>query len=92
MLSSVLGFSEDMNHSYISVTEATFFPQAGVTVNLKQFDVLLDNKISIIRLYLFFSFCFFFAAEQSWPKRVVVLLDPSIILRKKSEARRSKYL
>ena len=52
MLSSVLGFSEDMNHSYISVTEATFFPRAGVTVNLKQFDVLLDNKLSIIRLYL----------------------------------------
>ena len=59
MLSSVLGFSEDMNHSYISVTEATFFPRVGVTMNLKQFDVLLDNKFSIIRLYLYFFFFFF---------------------------------
>ena len=28
-------------------------------MNLKRFDVLLDNKLSIIRLYLFLSFCFF---------------------------------
>ena len=67
-------------------------------MNLKPFDVLLDNKLSIIRLYLFcYVFTFFFVVvvvveEQRWPKRVAVLLDPSILLGKKSAASRSKYL
>ena len=70
-----------------------------ITMNLKPFDVLLDNKLSIIRLYLFcyvFTIFFFFVVvvveEQRWPKRVAVLLDPSILLGKKSAASRSKYL
>ena len=58
-------------------------------MNLKQFDVLLDNKLSIIRLYLVFCL---FVEEQRRPKRVVVLLDPSTLLGKKSAGRRNKYL
>ena len=50
--------------------------------------VLFDNKLSIIRLYLFdflsiyFCFCLFFVEEQRWPKRVLVFLDLSILLGK----------
>ena len=62
-------------------------------MNLKRFDVLLDNKLSIIRLYLFCClFAIFFVEEQRLPKRVVVILDLSILLGKKNAASRSKYL
>ena len=62
-------------------------------MNLKRFDVLLDNKLSIIRLYLFFClFAIFFVEEQRLPKRVVVILDFSILLGKKNAASLSKYL
>ena len=71
-------------------------------MNLKQFDIMLDSKLFIIGLYLifvfllcfFFSFLFFFAVaeKQRLPMRVVVLLNPSILLGKKSAASRNKYL
>ena len=61
-------------------------------MNLKRFDVLLENKISNVRLYLFLSYCYFFVEEQRRPKRVVVLLDPSTLLGKKSAASQSDYL
>ena len=47
------------------------------------------------KLYLFWFFVFFlfaFVEEQRWSIRVVVFLDPSILLGKKGEERRSKYL
>ena len=55
-------------------------------MNLKQFNVSLDNKLS------FFVFLLFFVGEQRRPKQVVVLLDTSILSGKKSAASRSKYL
>ena len=33
-------------------------------MNLKRFDVLPDNNLSIIRLYLFFLFAFFFEKQR----------------------------
>ena len=46
MLSTVLGFPEVMNRSSISVTEATDFSLGLESKkNLKEFDVLLDNKL-----------------------------------------------
>ena len=35
-----------------------FFPQVRVIMNLKQFDVLFNNSISITKLYLFYLFRF----------------------------------
>ena len=41
------------------------FPQVGVTMNLSRFDVLLGNKLSIIRLYLFCClFAIFFLSRS----------------------------
>ena len=43
-----------------------FFPRVNVILNVKPFDVLFDNKLSIIGLYLFYFFaCFFFLLLES---------------------------
>ena len=52
---------------------------------------LTTNFLSLDCIF-FCLFATFFVEEQRWPKRVVVLLDPSILLGKKSAASRSKYL
>ena len=52
-------------------------------MNLKWFDVLLGNKLSVIKWYLFFAL--FFVEEERWPMRVVVLLDPSIFISNEME-------
>ena len=68
MFSTVLGFPEVMNHSSISDFcdgGHRFFSRVGVTMNLKRFDVFLDNKLSIKRLYLFCClFAIFFVENQ----------------------------
>ena len=71
-----------------------FFPRVGVIMNLKRFDLLFDNKLSVVRLYLFVLFCFFllFVEEQRWSIRVLVLLDPSRLFGKKSAERWGKHL
>ena len=46
--------------------------------------------VSFLVFCIFFLFAF--VEEQRWSIRVVVFLDPSILLGKKSEERRSKYL
>ena len=48
---------QGMSYCSISATEATdFSPRVGVIMNLKRFNVLVDNKLSIITLYLFFPY------------------------------------
>ena len=51
---------EGISHCSISETETKgFSPWFGVIMNLERFDVLFDNKLSILRLYLWF-YCFLF--------------------------------
>ena len=57
------------------------------------FIYLLVYLFIYLFIYVFiFCFCLFFVEEQRWPKRVLVLLDPSILFGKlqKSEASVSK--
>ena len=74
------------------------FLRVGVIINLKRFDVLFDKKLFIIIFFLLFFvlfFCLFllvFVKGQRWPIRVVVILDSSILLGKKSAERRTKYV
>ena len=64
-------------------------------MNLKQFDVLIDNKLSMIRLYLllfFFFLAYFLLKRKDDQYKIVAFLDSSILIEKKSTESRSKYL
>ena len=53
MLSTVLGFREGRVIVPFLQRRPQVFPLVGVIINLKRFDVLLDNKLSVIKGYLF---------------------------------------
>ena len=55
MLSTVLGFDEGSVVSFLR-RRSQVFSRVGVIMNLKRSDVLLDNKLSVIRWYLFLFF------------------------------------
>ena len=57
-------------------------------MNLKRFDVLLDNKLSVIRFYLslFFLLVFYWRVI-----RVVVLLHPPIFISNEMEGRNVRF-
>ena len=90
MLSTVLGFREGRVIIPSLRRRPQVFPRVGVIMNLKRFDVLLDNKLSVMRWYIFVFCCFF--EEERWPIRVLVLLDPSILIEKKNGRRKCKLL
>ena len=71
-------------HRSISATAAIgFFPRVGVIMNLKRFDVLFDDRLSIIKLYFFFTLFFaYFLLKRK---------DPPNLLEKKSTKSRSRY-
>ena len=77
MLSTVLSFREGRVIVPFLWRRPQVFPRVGVLMNLKRFDVLLDNKLTVIRWYLF-CFLLLFIEDERWPIGVVVLLDPSI--------------
>ena len=85
----ILWFSWRYESFHFCVGGHSFFPRVDVTMNLKRFDVLFDNKLSIIRLYLFLFFDLFFFLLKS---KGDVLLDPSILLGNKSRESRNKHL
>ena len=58
MLSTVLGFGEGRVVSFLLRRPQVFSP-VGVIMNLKRSDVLLDNKLSVIRWYHFWFFVAF---------------------------------
>ena len=69
-----------------------FFPQVDVILNLKSFDVLFDNKLCIIRLYLFLLFClflFFFFFFSCW--RAKMTNESSSSLRSFRIIKKEKY-
>ena len=53
MLSTVLGFREGRVIISFLQSRPQVFPRAGIIMNLKRFNVLLDNKLSVIKWYLF---------------------------------------
>ena len=53
MLSTVLGFCEGRVIVPSQRRRLQVFPRVGVIMNLKRFDVLLENKLSVIRWYFF---------------------------------------
>ena len=66
MLSTALGFPLSMINGSISAMEAAGFSLSfGVIMNLKRFDVLFDNKLSIIRLYSFLLFACFLLKSKA---------------------------
>ena len=61
MLSTVLDFPKGR----VIVPFLRPRPQVEVIMNFKRFDVLLDNKICVIRLYLFVFFaCFLLKSKE----------------------------
>ena len=55
MLSMVLGFGEGSVVSFLR-RRSQVFSRVGVIMNSKRSDVLLDNKLSVMSLYLFLFF------------------------------------
>ena len=98
MLSTVLGFFLKVESSFHFCNGGhRIFRGVGVIMNLKRLDVLFDNKLSIIRLYLFcfvslFLLSFCLRAKMTNTSSNIVPLDPSILLGKKSAESRSKCL
>ena len=65
MLSTVLDFPEGRVIVPFLRRRPQIFPRVGVIMNLKRFDVLLDNKLSVIRLNLFCLFaCFYLKSKD----------------------------
>ena len=62
-----LVFLEAESWLHFGIAGHRFFRRVDAIMNLKQFDVMADRKLSIIR-FLFFGFtaCLLFAAEQRW--------------------------
>ena len=63
MLSTVLGFREDRVIVPFLRRRPQVFPWVGVIMNLKRFDVLLDNKLCH-KVISFLFFCLFFVEEE----------------------------
>ena len=59
MLSAVFGFRAGRVNVPFLRRRAQVFPRFGIIMNLKLFDVLLKNKLSVIRWYLFWFFACF---------------------------------
>ena len=91
LLSTVLGFHEGRVIVPFLWRRSQVSLRFGFIMNLKRFDVFLDNKLSIIRFYLFWVFCLFFIEEKRWPIRVVVPLDPSIFIGNEMEDRYVRF-
>ena len=93
MLSTVLGFPEVMNRIPFLWRRPQVFPTGWGHNELKVIWCIAWQQTFYHKTVSFFClFAIFFVEEQRWSKRVVVLLDPSILLGKKGAASRSKYL
>ena len=65
MLSTVLGFREGRVIIPFLRRRPQVFPRVGVIMNLKRFDVLLDNKLSVMRWYIFCFLLFFWRGKMT---------------------------
>ena len=65
MLSTVLGFREGRVIIPFLRRRPQVFPRVGVIMNLKRFDVLLDNKLSVMRWYIFCFLLFFLRGKMT---------------------------
>ena len=91
MLSTVLGFREGRVIAPFLQRRPQVFPLVGVIINLKRFDVLLDNKLSVIKWYLF-CFCLIFCWRRKMSNTSSSSLRSFHIYRKLNGRRKCKVL